>query len=63
MVFIRRPKRGKCKIYLSDKDFDLIRFSQNPSPEVAVTGRPRYRIGQEGKNFDEFDGHEVKLID
>lgn len=61
MVEIRRPGGKKCKVYLSTDDFDLVRLGQVRSPTIKVTGRPKYRIGQEGRFFDEFEGNSVEI--
>ncbi len=62
MVEIRRSGGKKCKVFLETKSFEEIRYGQVRSPVIEVTGRPRYRVGMEGKGFDEFEGHSIKII-
>lgn len=64
MVEVRRPGGKKCKIFfLDEKHFERVRLSENPSPRIRVLGRPRYRLGAEGRAFSEFEGHGIREIE
>lgn len=64
MVEVRRPGGKKCKVFLSESDdFERVRLSKSPSPRIRVYGRPRYRLGAEGKAFNEFEGQAVRQVD
>lgn len=63
MVEVRRPGGKKCKVFLSPADFDSIRYGQIRSPVIKATGRPRYRIGMQGRAFEEFEAHSVTLLE
>jgi len=64
MVEVRRPGGKKCKVFfLKDEHFERVRLSDNPSPRIRVFGRPRYRLGAEGRIFSEFEGRAIREID
>lgn len=63
MVEIRRPGGRTCKAFLDEKNFESVRYGQIKSPYLRITGRPRYRIGMEGKSFDEFEATAVELFE
>ena len=63
MVEMRRPGGRKCKVFLSPKDFSLVRYGQSQNPRVRVTGRPRFRVGAIGRTFGEFEATSVVLLD
>lgn len=64
MVEVRRPGGKKCKIFfLDEKHFERVRLSENPSPRIRVHGRPRYRLGAQGRAFSEFEGHGIREIE
>ncbi len=65
MVEVRRIKgKKKCKVFFTDpRDFERVRFSKNPAPRIRVYGRPRHRLGTEGKAFNEFEGQGLEGID
>ena len=62
MVEIRRPGGRKCKVFLDTDHFDIVRYGQRTSSMIEVTGRPRYRIGMEGRTFHEFEASSIKLL-
>jgi hypothetical protein len=63
MVEVRRPGRKKCKVFLSEPDFERVRLSKNPSPRINVYGRPRYHLRAEGRAFNEFEGQALREVD
>jgi len=65
MVEVRRKSgKRKCKVFfLEEKDFERVRLSKNPSPRISVYGRPRYRLGAEGRAFTEFEGQALREVE
>ena len=63
IVEIRRPGGRRCKVLLKHDDFSLVRYGQMHSGRIKVTGRPRFRIGEETRTFSEFEGATVVLLE
>ena len=63
IVEIRRRRGRKCKVFLEREDFDLVRYGQKRDGRITITGRPRFRIGEETRTFSEFEGTTVVLLD
>src|SRR6266567_5924621 len=62
MVEVRRSRGKKCKVFLSEPDFERVRLSKIPSPRIRAFGRPRYKMGAEGPQFDEFEAQELRSV-
>ena len=63
IVEIRKPGGRRCKVLLKHDDFNLVRYSQMHSGRIKITGRPRFRLGEETRTFSEFEGTTVVLLD
>lgn len=62
IVAIRKPKGGKCKIFLEPELFDKVRYAKPNQSKVKFTGRPRYALGVETKKFSEFEAYKVEFM-
>ena len=63
MIEIHRTGNKKCKLFLSEDDYDKIRQDEVRSPLLTVTGRPRFRVGTERRSFDEFEVSKIIAIE
>lgn len=63
IVAIRRGGGRAVSIFLSDADFDLIRYHKEANPLFQFKGRPRYQFGVETKIISEFEADEINHID
>jgi hypothetical protein len=59
MVTIRRQSSRKVNIYLSQDNFDLIRFGHHDDENILFTGRPRYKLGVEKAIITDFEADSV----
>ena len=59
IVTIRRSSGRKVNIYLSEENFDKIRYFKGIDPLVTFTGRPKYKLGIETKVITEFEADSV----
>ena len=51
IVEIRRPGGKRCKILLDATGFATVRYGQRKSAQIEATGRPRFRLGSQGRAF------------
>lgn len=63
IVAIKNQGRASISIFLSEKDFDDIRYRKETSPEYIFKGRPKYQFGVETKRISEFVADEIEYID
>ena len=63
MVTIRRAgkKKKKINVYLSETDFDLIRYDTEVDPLIIFTGHPRYKLGIETNLISEFEATSIEF--
>jgi len=62
IVAIRRKGGRTVSIFLSEEDFDLIRYHQEANPLFLFKGHPRYQFGIETKIITEFEADEIKYL-
>ena len=60
IVSIRRGGGKKVDIFLSDDDFDTIRYHPEENPFFIFHGRPRFRLGIETKEIAEFEADSIE---
>lgn len=63
IVAIRRSGGRTVSIFLSEADFDLIRYHKESNPLFSFKGRPRFQFGVETKIISEFEADEIKYIE
>jgi hypothetical protein len=63
IVAIRRGGGRSVSIFLSDDDFDRIRYHKESNPLFSFKGRPRFQFGVETKIISEFEADEVEYIE
>lgn len=62
IVAIKRGGGRSVSIFLSEQDFDRIRYHQESNPLFKFRGRPRYQFGVETKIVSEFEADEIEYI-
>lgn len=62
IVAIRRKGGRNVSIFLSDTDFDRIRYHKESNPLFSFKGRPRYQFGVETKIISDFEADEIEHI-
>ena len=62
IIAIRRSGGRTVSIFLSDTDFDRIRYHKESNPLFLFKGRPRYQFGVETKIVSEFEADEIEYI-
>ena len=62
-VTIRRSGTRKVNVFLSQENFDKIRYHQGHELNVSFTGRPRYKLGIESQIINEFEAESIKIED
>lgn len=62
IVGIRRSGGKNVSIFLSDVNFESIRYLKVSSPLFSFKGRPRYQFGVETKIISEFEADEIEYI-
>ncbi len=62
IVAIRRPGGRTASIFLTDQDFDRIRYHRESNPCFNFHGRPRYQFGVETKAISEFEADQIEHI-
>ena len=63
IVTIRDDTDSKINIYLSDIDFDFIRYSIKGNPKIKFYGRPMYRLGVETMKITEFEAVSIEVVE
>ncbi len=61
IVTIRRPRGRKVNIFLSQENFDKIRYNQGDELQVKFRGRPRYKFGIESLTITDFEADNIKI--
>jgi hypothetical protein len=62
IVAIKRPGGTTVSIFLTEKEFDEIRYHQETNPMFIFKGRPIYKFGIETKSISDFDADEIEHI-
>lgn len=62
IVAIRRPGGSTVSIFLSESDFDKIRYHRETNPLFLFKGHPKYQFGVETKAVSEFVADEIAYI-
>jgi hypothetical protein len=60
IVSIRRAGGKKVDIFLTDEDFDTIRYHPETNPNYTFHGRPRYQLGIETKEVTAFEADTIE---
>lgn len=63
IVAIRRGGGRTVSIFLSDEDFDSIRYHKESNPLFIFKGHPRYQFGVKTKVITEFEADEIEYLD
>lgn len=62
IVAIRRAGGRTVSIFLSEQDFDQIRYHRETNPQYLFGGRPRYQFGVETKAISEFEADHIEHV-
>jgi len=62
IVAIRRAGGTTVSVFLSERDFDKIRYNREDNPMFAFRGRPRYQFGVETRAISEFEADEIEYL-
>lgn len=62
IVAIRRRGGKTVSIFLSETDFETIRYHKETSPLYLFKGHPRYQLGVETKAVTEFQADEIEYL-
>ncbi|MDH4317311.1 MAG: hypothetical protein OEV64_02885 [Desulfobulbaceae bacterium] len=62
IVAIRRGGGGTVSVFLSEENFEKIRYHKEKSPLFLFKGRPRYQFGVETKAVSEFEADEIEYL-
>lgn len=62
IVAIRRSGGRSVSIFLSEENFDRIRYHRENSPLFIFRGRARYQLGVETKIISEFEADSIEYI-
>lgn len=62
IVAIRRGGGRTVSVFLSDADFDRIRYHRESNPLFLFKGRPRFQFGVETKAISEFEADEIEHL-
>lgn len=62
IVAIRRGGGRTVSVFLSDADFDQIRYHKESNPLFGFKGRPRYQFGVKTKAVSEFEADVIEYI-
>ncbi len=63
IVTIRRAGGRKVNVYLSQENFDKIRYYQGDDLQVSFRGRPRYKFGMESMAVTDFEADSIEIED
>lgn len=63
IVAIRRSGGRSVSIFLSESDFDTIRYHAEANPLFSFKGRPRYQFGVETKVISDFEADKIEYIE
>lgn len=62
IVGIRRAGGKTVTVFLSEKDFEVVRYLKEKNPLFLFKGHPIYRLGAETKSITEFEADEIERI-
>lgn len=62
IVAIRRGGGRTVSVFLSDSDFDRIRYHRGTNPMFLFKGRPRHQFGVETRVVSEFVADEIEYV-
>jgi hypothetical protein len=62
IVGIRRAGGKTVTVFLSERDFEVIRYLKEKNPLFLFKGHPVYKLGAETKSVTEFDADEIERI-
>jgi hypothetical protein len=62
IVAIRRGGGRTVSIFLSEEDFDQIRYNRESSPQYLFKGRPKFQFGVETKVISDFVADEIEHL-
>ena len=63
IVAIRRAGGKSVSIFLTEDDFDTVRYHPENNPRFTFTGRPRFQLGIETKVISEFEAESIEHIE
>ncbi|MNY72409.1 hypothetical protein D3C86_2109620 [compost metagenome] len=59
---IRRAGGKTVTVFLSERDFEVIRYLKEKNPLFLFKGHPVYKLGAETKSVTEFDADEIERV-
>jgi len=63
IIGIRRSGGSTVSVFLSDEDFEKIRYNKTSKPAYKFKGHPMYKFGIETRAISEFQADEIELIE